>query len=115
MLGPSLTPQVGGGVVIIHALTVEKITFQGVFDIEVKEDEDGMARVLCGRLTSSEYTKASATKQAEDDGKGDFDFEGEQVHKLDEDLWYILNDKLDGAQPRWKLKGLREGDGLQAH
>ena len=35
--------------------------------------------------------------------------------KLDEDVWYILNDKLEGIEPRGKLKGLREGDGLQAY
>ena len=35
----------------------------GVLD----EDEDDMARVLSGRLMSSEYTKATTAKQSEDD------------------------------------------------
>ena len=31
------------------------------------------------------------------------------------DLWYILNEKLEGVDARGKLKGLREGEGLAAY
>ena len=47
--------------------------------------------------------------------KGLAGFEGDQMHKLDEYVWCVLNDKLDGVETRGKLKGLREGDGLQAY
>ena len=50
---------------------------QGVFD----EYEDDIASILSGRITSSENTRASATKQADDDGQGDLDFDGEQIHE----------------------------------
>ena len=54
-------------------------------------------------------------KQTEDDNKGEHEFTSEHQFTLDEDLFYILNDKLEGIEPRGKLKGLREGDGLQAY
>ena len=66
-------------------------------------------------MTAAEYNKASAAKQLADDNKGEYDFTTDHLAKLDEDLWYILNDKLEGIEPRGKLKGLREGDGLQAY
>ena len=37
------------------------------------------------------------------------------MKQLEEDLWYILNEKLEGIDPRGKLKGLREGEGLTAY
>ena len=37
------------------------------------------------------------------------------MHRLSEDLWYILNEKLEGLDPRGKLKGLKEGEGLTAY
>jgi len=37
------------------------------------------------------------------------------MKQLEEDLWYILNEKLEGTEPRGKLKGLREGEGLTAY
>ena len=30
-------------------------------------------------------------------------------------MWYILDEKLDGIDPRGKLKGLKEGEGLTAY
>ena len=30
-------------------------------------------------------------------------------------MWYTFNDKSDGVDPRGRVKGLREGDGLQAY
>ena len=66
-------------------------SLDGVFD----EGEDDLARILSGRLTSMGYTKASTAKRIEDGSKGDLDFEGEQIHTLDEVLRYILNDGLE--------------------
>ena len=86
-------------------------TMDGILD----EDEDDIARILNDRLTASEYSKSSLVKQTQDDNKGEHEFTAEHLTKLDEDLWYILNDKLEGIEPRGKLKGLREGDGLQAY
>ena len=37
------------------------------------------------------------------------------MHRLSEDLWYILNEKLEGQDPLGKLKGLKEGQGLTAY
>ena len=37
------------------------------------------------------------------------------MKQLEEDLWNILNEKLEGIDPRGTLKGLREGEGLTAH
>ena len=86
-------------------------TMDGVLD----EDEDDMTRILNDRLTANEYAKASPVKKKQDDDKGEYEVTEEHLTKLDEDLWYILNDKLEGIEPRGKLKGLREGDGLQAY
>ena len=47
-----------------------------------------------------------------DDNKGDYEFTMANLKQLEEDLWYILTDKLEGQEPRGKIKGLREGDGL---
>eukprot|EP00959_Pyramimonas_sp_CCMP1952_P378432 7927466-Pyramimonas_sp.AAC.1 len=67
-----------------------------------------------GRLTASEYLKANSAKQAEDDNKGEHEFtEGDET-QMEEDLWYILNEKLEGADARGKLKGLMDGDGIMA-
>ena len=86
-------------------------TMDGVLD----EDEDDLTRILNDRLTANEYDKATSVKQKQDDDRGEYEFTTEHLAKLDEDLWYILNDKLEGIEPRGKLKGLREGDGLQAY
>ena len=37
------------------------------------------------------------------------------MKQLEEDLLYTLNEKLEGVEPRGKLKGLREGEGLTAY
>eukprot|EP00959_Pyramimonas_sp_CCMP1952_P249996 5226321-Pyramimonas_sp.AAC.1 len=67
-----------------------------------------------GRLTTSEYLKANQAKQAEDDNKRDHEFtEGDKTEK-EEDLWYILNEKLEGAEAMGKLKGPMDGDGIMA-
>ena len=68
-----------------------------------------------GTLSADEHAKARAVKQQEDDDKGEHEFTTDQLCKLDEDLWYLVNDKLEGVEPRGKLKGLREGDGLQVY
>ena len=75
-------------------------TMDGVLD----EDEDDLARILNDRLTANEYAKASPVKQKQDDDKGEHEVTEEHLTKLDEDLWYILNDKLEGIEPRGKLK-----------
>ena len=86
-------------------------TMDGVLD----EDEDDTAIIMNVRLTAAEYNKAPAVKQLADDDKGEHEFTTDHLAKLWEDLWYILIDKLEGIEPRGKLKGLREGDGLQAY
>ena len=79
------------------------------------EDAEDLQRILNGRLTLNEYAQASPATQAIEDNKGDFEFTDEHMEKLDEDLWYVLNDKLVGDEPRGKLKGLSDGDGLTAY
>eukprot|EP00959_Pyramimonas_sp_CCMP1952_P274666 5741829-Pyramimonas_sp.AAC.1 len=60
-----------------------------------EEDDDEIIRIMNGRLTASEYLKANQAKQAEDDNTGDHEFtEGDKTH-MEEDLWYILNEKLE--------------------
>ena len=34
------------------------------------------------------------------------------LSRLDEDLWYVLKDRLEGVEANGKLKGLKEGDGF---
>ena len=77
-------------------------SMDGVLD----EYEDNMARILSGRLTAAEYTRASLAKRQEDGDPADFDFDSNMMAKLDEDLWRILNDRVDGVEPRGKLKGI---------
>ena len=78
-------------------------------------DDDDMVRILNNRLTQEEYdSKASAAERLVDDNKGDYEFTITNLKQLEEDLWYILTDKLEGQEPRGKVKGLREGDGLTA-
>ena len=75
-----------------------------------------MVRILNNRPTQEEYdNKASAAERLVDDNKGDYDFTMLNMKQLEEDLWYILTDKLEGQEPRGKVKGLREGDGLTAY
>ena len=79
-------------------------------------DDDDMVRILNNRLTQEEYdNKASAAERLVDDNKGDYEFTMSNLKQLEEDLWYILTDKLEGQEPRGKIKGLREGDGLTAY
>ena len=79
-------------------------------------DDDDMLRILNNRLTQEEYdNKASAAERKVDDDKGDYEFPMSSLKQLEEDLWYIFNDKLEGQEPRGKIKGLHEGDGLTAY
>ena len=55
-------------------------------------------------MTVAEHTEATPVKQHDDNDKGGLECEGDQIHGLDEDRWYILIDKLDGVEPRGKLK-----------
>ena len=73
-------------------------TMGGVLD----EGEDDLDRMMNGKLTADEYAKASAVKLQDDDGKGDREFTAEMMGKLDEYLWHLLNDKLEGVEPRGK-------------
>ena len=66
------------------------------------------------RFTATEYMKAPKLKQDEDDQKGDYEFTDEDKIKLEEGLWYILNEKLEGPEARGKLKGPMDGDGIMA-
>ena len=79
-------------------------------DGELKDvDEDDMVRILNNRLTQEEYdSKASAAERLADDNKGDYEFTKTNIKQLEEDLWYIFTDKLEGQEPRGKVKGLRE-------
>ena len=77
----------------------------GVLD----EDEDDLVRITNGLLTADEYAKASVAKQQYDYDKGGYGFTFENMNKLYEDALYLFNDKLEGVEPRGKLKGLREG------
>ena len=83
-------------------------TLEGVIP---EEDEDDIIRIMNGRLTAYEFMKASQAKQKEDEDKGDYEFTEEEKAQMGEDLWYILNEKLEGAEARGKLKGLTDGDG----
>eukprot|EP00959_Pyramimonas_sp_CCMP1952_P039100 818617-Pyramimonas_sp.AAC.1 len=62
-------------------------------------DEDGVAMMLNGRLTAAEHTKASAVQQQDDGDEGELEFVRDEMYQLDEGLWYILTDKLDGVEP----------------
>ena len=35
----------------------------------------------------------------------DYELDEDDYNKLDEDLWYVLNDKLEGIETRAKIKG----------
>ena len=37
------------------------------------------------------------------------------IEKLDEDIWYVLKDKLEGAEANGKMKGLRQGEAIKAY
>ena len=68
-------------------------------------DDDDMVRVLSNRLTQEEYdSKASAADRLTDDNKGDYEFTISNMKLLEEDLWYILNDKLEGQETRGNIK-----------
>ena len=78
-------------------------------------DDEDLCRILNDRLTQSEYRVASPAERTIDDNKGEYDFTEKDMFRLSEDLWYILNDKLEGQDPLGKLKGLKEGQGLTAY
>ena len=71
-------------------------------------DED-LVRIRNGRLTHQEYVSSSASDRLTDDNNGDYEFAETNTHRLGEDLWYILNEKLEGIDPRGTLKGFKEG------
>ena len=79
--------------------------------IIAEQDEDDIIKIMNGRLTADEYMKASQLKRDEDDHKGDYEFTEENKVQLEEDLWCILNEKLEGTEARGKLTGLMDGDG----
>ena len=83
-------------------------------DGEVTElDGEDLLRVMNDRLTDNEYRKASDERQMEDDDKGEeLDFTENDLDRLNEDLWYIMQEKMEGEETRTKLKGLKEGEGL---
>ena len=80
-----------------------------------EQDDDDMVRILNSRLTQEEYDKASAADRTSDENKGDYEFTLKNMKQLEEDLWYIFTDKLEGQDPRGKIKRFREGDGLTAY
>ena len=80
-----------------------------------EEEEYDLSRIMNGRLTSNEYAKASAAKHNAYYDQCDYDIESDGVEKLDEALWCLLNDHLEGTEVWGKLKSLREGDGLAAY
>ena len=59
-------------------------------------DEDDIVRILNGRLTQDEYDSAPRADKVTDDKKGEYEFSVKMKRRLDEDLWYILNEKLEG-------------------
>ena len=79
------------------------------------DDSDDLLNILNGRLTRLEYQKATPARQQVEDSKGDFSFTDQDLQRLDEDLWYVLNEKLEGAEVLGKLKGLSDGDGITAY
>ena len=50
------------------------------------DDADEIIKIMNGRLTSREYSKASLPVQREDDNKGDFELDEEDYQKLNEDM-----------------------------
>ena len=79
------------------------------------DDAEDMRRILNGRLTQAEYVAANPARRQVEDSKGDMTFTQQDASKLAEDLWYVLNEKLEGAEVRGKLKGLADGEGLAAY
>ena len=78
-------------------------------------EENDFSRIMNGRVTLNEYQKASRAAIEADDAKGDCELDESDMEKLGEDLWCLLKDKLEGVEPRGKLKGLHEGDGLMTY
>ena len=87
-------------------------TLEGIISNEHEED---IIKVLNDRLTTSEYARATGPAKQADTDKGPYQFNEVRVEKLDEDLWYVLNDKLEGIETRAKIKGLEDGDGIPAY
>merc|ERR1712113_804501 len=79
------------------------------------DDADEIIKIMNGRLTSREYDKAPLTVQREDDDKGDYELDDDDYQKLNEDMWYLLKDKLDGDDALGKLKGLEDGEGIMGY
>ena len=79
-----------------------------------EEDGDDQMRIMSGRASLSEFSKASLSKREQDEPKGDYELNEEDQGKLDEDSRYLLHDKLDGAAPIGKPKRLHEGEEMMA-
>ena len=79
------------------------------------DEEEDLIRNLNGRLTVNERTNASLQRVQEDDDEGEYETDTDDMGKLDEDLWDLFNDKLEGVEPRGKLKVLKECDWESAY
>ena len=79
------------------------------------EDADDIIKIMSGRLTIWEYDKATSGGQREDDNKGEYELDDDDYQKLNEDLWYILKEKLEGDDALGKLKGLDDGEGIMGY
>ena len=64
-----------------------------------EQDDDDMVRILNCRLTQAGYDRAAPADRVIDDNKGEYDFTMRNMKQLEEDLWYILNEKLAGGRP----------------
>ena len=71
--------------------------------------------LLSGRMMTAGYTKASAARQQCEGDNAYPWFPEEYVTRLEEDQWYILTEKLDGAEPRAKIQGPQDCEGLLAY
>ena len=69
------------------------------------DDSDDLLNILNGRLTRLEYQKATPARQHIEDSKGDLTFTDQDLQKLDEDLWYVLNEKLERGRGTGQAEG----------
>ena len=70
------------------------------------DDGDDAIKVMSGRLTAAEYARASSHGRQNDADNGVYEFTDEDFERLDEDLWYILSEKLVGPGPRERMCSL---------
>ena len=70
-----------------------------IVDGAVREPDDGdKLRLLSGRMTMAEYSKALALGQQQDEGNDDSLYPAEHAAKLDEDLWHIYRGGFEGPR-----------------